>query len=552
MTGGPPPGSASPLDAALAHYRAGRLADAAAVCADVLGRNPRDRDALHLSGAVALAQGDAAEAARRLSAAAEAGPPDAELLLMLGHALLSAGRGGEAIAAVRRATAADPRHPGAWTNLGGLLLAAGDAAAAADAYRRGLDVAPGSADLVANLGGALRASGRGSEALDAYGRALAIRPDHRTARLGLATTLKQLGRAGDAEGAFRDALQREPASVDALYGLAFAKRFGAGDPDIAAIEVRLAAARNARETALLNFALGKAYDDAGDAERAFPAFAAGNRAWRSLHAYDAAAAAARTDAIVETFDRALFERLADAGDGTRRPIFVVGMPRSGTTLVEQVLASHEDVFGAGEIEALPRAAHSLGAPFPSGVGGASADSIRALAGTYLAGVETGPFARFTDKLPANYLHIGLIHLAMPNAAIVHCRREAADTCFSCYTTLFERGHSFAYGLDDLAHHHRLYERVMRHWESVLPGRVLDVDYERLVADPEPEIRRLLDHCGLAWDPRCLDFHRTERQVETASSVQVRQPLYATSVGRWRPYARHLGPLLAGLGIEAPA
>jgi hypothetical protein len=229
---------------------------------------------------------------------------------------------------------------------------------------------------------------------------------------------------------------------------------------------------------------------------------------------------------------------AGGGDPSEIPIFILGMPRSGSTLIEQILASHAWVHGAGERMDFPDLLADLGDR-----------DFRALGAAYAArsGTLAPGAGRVTDKLPGNFLHAGAIHLALPRARIIHSRRDPADTCLSCYTKLFRGEQPFTYDLGELGRYYRAYERLMAHWRVVLPESVfLEVDYEALVADPETQTRRLLAHCGLAWDPACLVFHETRREIRTASAVQVRQPLYGGSVGRWRRHGERLEPLLREL------
>jgi hypothetical protein len=256
--------------------------------------------------------------------------------------------------------------------------------------------------------------------------------------------------------------------------------------------------------------------------------------------------------IAETFSSSLFERLRGGGDPSSRPVFVIGMPRSGTTLVEQILASHPLVAGAGELPAMRLAVESLG-DYPDAIAGLARDSLAALGRQYLqrtAKLSTRP--HLVDKMPANFLYAGLIHLILPNARIINCRRDAADTCLSCYTKLFAAEQLFSYDLAELGSFHRAYERLTAHWRAMLPAdRFIDVDYESVVDDLPAQARRLTDWLGIRWDENCLRFHETKRVIRTASLAQVRQPIYKSSKGRARRYAPYLAPLLAALEAEDP-
>ena len=293
------------------------------------------------------------------------------------------------------------------------------------------------------------------------------------------------------------------------------------------------------------------------ARRAFGCLARGNRLRRRAVKFDIAGAQDFHGRIAESFSDALLSRLAGAGASSELPIFIVGVPRSGTTLVEQILASHGDIHGAGEIEDMGPVASGLrrrlglSQPFPECVAEVDVGRWREVGEAYAEalGRRAPSASRISDKMPHNYQIIGLIHLMLPNASIIHCQRDPVDTCLSMYRTAFEAksGPKYAYDLTELGGQYRLYDRLMRHWRAVLPGKVLDVRYEDVVADLEGSARRIVAHCGLEWSDACLDFHETDRPVRTASATQVRRPIYTSSIGRWRRYERHLGPLLRALG-----
>ena len=302
-----------------------------------------------------------------------------------------------------------------------------------------------------------------------------------------------------------------------------------------------------------HFALAKAYDDLGDYARAFDHMQRGNAAKRSRRHYDIEQDLSCFRAIAAAFSAEFLAVHAGAGLASETPVFVIGMPRSGTTLVEQLLASHPDVFGAGEQRMLPDFINTgrAGRDFPTNVTALGRAEWRALGADYVERLQAlAPLAaRITDKLPLNFQLVGLIRLALPNARIVHVTRDPLDTCLSCYSTLFEDdGLDFSCDLTDLGRYYRGYRSLMDHWQDVLSaGVILEVRYERLVDDLETEAHRLIDYCGLVWDERCLEFHKTDRPVETASLLQVRRPLYTTSVGRAARYAPWLEPLRRPLG-----
>jgi hypothetical protein len=307
----------------------------------------------------------------------------------------------------------------------------------------------------------------------------------------------------------------------------------------------------------LEFALGKAWMDAREPDRAFAHLETGNRLKRASLTYDVEADAERLAAIARSFTPEVMARLAGSGDPSGLPVFIVGMPRSGTSLIEQILASHPQVHGAGELPVLetilgrvrgpdrqplgyPQLMSMLGPRDMAMLGRAYVEQVAALA-------PDKP--RLVDKMPANFCFAGLIHLILPNARIIHCRRDPIDICLSCYSKKFVQGNNFTYDLTELGLYHRAYEALMAHWRGLLPPeRFIEVDYEAVVEDLESQARRLIAFCGLDWDPACLSFHQTQRPVRTASANQVRQPLYRTSLARWKPYQVHLAPLLDILKI----
>jgi Sulfotransferase family len=308
----------------------------------------------------------------------------------------------------------------------------------------------------------------------------------------------------------------------------------------------------------LLFALAKAFADLGEHERAFGWLLEGNALKRRQIGYDEAKVLGQFARIRAVFDRDLMDRSRGRGDPSSVPIFILGMPRSGTTLVEQVLASHSEVYGAGELldfeREVARLSEADGAPptFPELAPSLSGEQLRQLGTRYVQRVRpAAPAAvHITDKMPMNFLFVGLIHLALPNARIIHTRRDPVDTCLSCFATLFTGEHRVAYELGELGRYYRAYDRLMRHWRDMLPdGVILEVKYEDLVTGFEPQARRIVDHCGLEFEDTCLDFHKTRRPVRTASAAQVRQPIYQSSVGRWHSYKHLLRPLLDALAID---
>jgi len=343
--------------------------------------------------------------------------------------------------------------------------------------------------------------------------------------------------------------------------LAMSKRFTAGDPQLHAMEElgRDATALDEDQGMELHYALGKACADLDRREEALSHLREANTIKRRKITYDEAAVLAQLGRVKQVMTRELMERKAGYGVASDLPVFIVGMPRSGSTLIEQILASHPAVFGGGELPNFGQTVADLCEPaitvaqFTELVPDLPGERLGEIGARYLDSVRAlAPDARrITDKLLGNYRMAGLIHLALPGARIIHARRDPLDTCLSCFERLFFGSHqAFTYDLAELGRYYRAYEALMAHWREVLPeGVMLDVHYEELVDDFEPQARRIVAHCGLDWDASCLAFHKTERAVQTASAVQVREPLYRSSIGRWQGVAHLLKPLLDELGAD---
>jgi len=474
---------------------------------------------------------------QKSSAGADAKNLSADALLARAGDLYGQGRGLEALDLCRKAVALEPENFGAQSNLGNVLAGLGQT--------------------------------QGAEA--AYGRALGLNPTSVPVLSNLALLKAETGDPEAASALYRRVLEIDPTEAETYHDLSLLKKFKPGAPgdaaDIAAMEKLRASPSLPPEGAMfLDFALAKALDDAGDYDRAFGHMAAANRAKRKTLKYDPAADEAITERIIDVFDAAFVAGQAGVGSADGRPVFIIGMPRSGTTLVEQILASHSGVRAKGEVNYFRDAVFGFtsadqgkkagvkemsasGQDFPEGVRDIGDDGFKRLGEGYmrLLGGNAPKALRITDKVPRNFFFAGLIALALPNARIIHCRRNPVDTCLSCYQIHFPEGQEFSYGLGELGRYYRLYARLMDHWRSVLGARIFDIDYEDLVADPEPMMRRLLEFTGLDWEDGCLDFHKSARQVRTASSHQVRRPVYKSAIERWRNYQARLSPLLEALG-----
>ncbi|HME38056.1 MAG TPA: sulfotransferase, partial [Steroidobacteraceae bacterium] len=477
-------------------------------------------------------------------------PGNGRLHANLGHVLHCLGEFRAAIEHCRRAVELEPTLPEAHLHLGNSLLALNALLDADAAYRAGLDMAPDHAALHTARAMAERALGRLADAEASTRRALALRPGAADTLALLGSLAIDHGRFDEAEDLLRKALAIDPELPEALTSLMAVRKMSAADaPWRDAAERVLARGLAVAHAINLHHALGKYCDDVDDRDAAFEHHRLGNElARRSRLRYDRAEMTQRVTRILAAFDRHALAALRPCGIASELPVFVVGMPRSGTSLTEQILASHPQVHGAGELLYWIFAADAERAATPE----RRAATIAELGRAYLEGLSTQApdAARVVDKLPVNFRHIGLIHAALPGARFIHLDRNPLDTCLSIYFQGFSAAHPYATDFGDLAHYYQEYRRLMAHWRAVLPPQtLLEVRYEDLVDDAEGWSRRMLAHIGLPWDARCLEFHRTDRPVLTASNWQVRQPISRASVGRWRRYERFIGPLRKALGEE---
>lgn len=447
-----------------------------------------------------------------------------------------------------------PDHAGGLIALARTLKQLDDLDAAIEAARRAIALVPQNAEAHNALGLVLQAQGQDAAASAAFERAATlpgtIREEALLNRAGLDL---EFGRVDAAESRYTYALTAFPGSAPACFNLATLRRRQPDDPVLDRMRAMLDAGQEVSQTnrILLHFGLGKALLDAGDSVEAFRHLDEGNRLKRASLSYNADGVSRWMQEIAGAFPAAALAATQGDGDGGVQPVFVLGMPRSGTTLIEQILASHPSVHGAGELGLMQRILGRCG-PFPTAVANLPPAQCAALGEAYLAQVRplaAAGQAFVVDKMPANFLYIGLIRQILPHARIVHCRRDAVDTCLSCYSHLFAGEQSFTYHQTELGRFYSDYQALMAHWRPGLPpSHVLEVDYEAVVADLEGEARRLVAFLGLPWDDACLAFHETVRPVRTASATQVRQPIYRTSTGRWRRHAAQLQPLLAALPI----
>ena len=563
----------------------GKLDEAAANYRRALALKPDYAEALNNLGGTLVSQGKLDEAIASFMQAISLKPDFAEAYYNLGNGLKDQGKLHEAVACFRRALASQPDYIAAYNTLGIALCDQGKLDEAVACFRQALTVKPDDAEAHNNLGVALSYQGKLDEAVASFTRALFLKPDYAEAQYNLGNGLKDLGQLDEAVACFRRALSLKPDYAEAHYNLGFIfSQLGKMDDAIACFSKTLSLKpdyvmafkglstivqytavddvvlameniyNNKKEMPVadrvdLGFALGKVFEDLRDYDKSFTFILAANLLKRGSFEYSIQNEQDFFSRIKNTFSPDFFASRHGSGylDGT--PIFIVGMPRSGTTLVEQILASHPLVFGAGELTVLTGLANDIcaggaAAPFPACLPDLEGDAFTKMGSEYMEKIrEHSKDAQYiTDKMPNNFLHVGLIKTILPNAKVIHCMRDPMDNCFSIFKKNFMGTHRYAYDMVELGRYYNLYQDLMAHWGKVLPGFMYTIRYEEVVSDQQSQTKSLLDYCGLPWDEDCLAFHKTERKVSTASLAQVRRPLYKDSVELWKRYEKQLEPL----------
>jgi len=497
-----------------------------------------------------LTAGKAEEAEKLCDEVSREHPADTKVLRLLARIASEAGRQVVAEGLLKRIITLSPDEHRCVVDLGLYLAEHGRYPEAVEALEKAVAMKPSAVATQQRLGDFLAILGSPAKALTVYEAALGFDPEYIPAMVGSAHMLRILGRSGEAIDSYETAIARNPAYGDAWWSLASLRSYKFSEEQVKEIRAQLAASSDEDTTSKtsLYYALARALEERNDFPAAWANYELGNSLKRSTVQYDPVRIETSHDAVIKQFDTEFLGQFPDDKNAEPGPIFIVGMPRSGSTLIEQILASHSQVEGAAELPYLGLLSESLGdqratgKPYPEALADLSADRLRAFGKSYLYYSKTNRpqgLPRFTDKMPANFVHVGLIHLTMPNAKIIDARRHPLDTCVGNYRQLFAQGKNFAYDLNECAEYYLDYVRVMDHWDSVLPGRVLRVNYEDLVADVEFEVRRLLSYCDLSWEDACLNFHQTQRAVNTASSEQVRVPIYSDALEFWKNYEPYL-------------
>ena len=552
--------------------------------------NPDFADAHNYLGNIYKARNQLDTAAESYRRALDIMPNYAEVHNNLGNVLFSLGNLDEAETRFRRALELRPDSVDVSINLGTLYFRKNQPDKAEVVFKEALSKDPKNAQLINNLATSMHQQGKFTEAEELFQRILThdeqsvsvlhnfgnlaldmnkleqgkelhqrvveITPDSAYAQRNLGVTLATLGDAESAEQCYRQAIEIDPTQAETYYRLSEVKHFSNSDPDLAQINVQLNNTHEqSNELAYLCYAAGKAYIDIGeDTDLAFDYYARGAAAKRSTINYEVGVDQNLFKNIATSFDQDKISQIYEYGYNCSRPVFVVGMPRSGTTLMEHILASHSEVFGAGEQLTLQRLVKNKnefkGNPFPGWIQNLGNDEYQQLGRDYWSSLRevSTEVHKVVDKMPNNFRFSGLILGMLNGARIIHVKRNSLDTCLSCFTHLFEDEQNYSYDLIELGKYYRAYSELMDHWKQVLPEDFYhEVNYEDIVNQPEQTIRTVLQHCGLQWESACLDFYRTKRLVPTASLVQVRQPLYKSAINRWKPFERQLQPLIDALG-----
>ena len=532
---------------------AGRPEEADRAMQEAFRLNPRQAALNRAENALADGRLDEGEKILRELLARD--PDDIKALRMLGNLAGEAGRFGAARKMLERAVELQPGFVRGWNDLANLFMKQDLYDEALAAVQRAIGIDPSMVHSWVTRGNILSRAQRHQESLEAYRHALQLSPRSAGALAGLGHVLKTVGQQQESVQAYRECVRAHPGFGEAWWSLANLKTF-----EFDADEVRLMEDMAERPglpdepRVNLLMALGKHYDNERDYDRAFGYYRRGNELRRQHEVYDPVQTQVVHDRIIDVFSREFLEARAGWGDPDPAPILIVGLPRSGSTLLEQILASHSQVEGTMELPDLARIIGELSrrtpgrAEYPEAAREMSSEMAAELGQAYIRSTRRYRSGRpfFIDKMPNNFANLGFLHLVLPNAKVIDARRHPLDSCLGSYRQLFYKGQSFTYDPFELGHYYLEYRRIMDHWHAVLPGKVLDLRYEDLVEDQEGQTRRLLEFLGLPWEEGCLRFYETERAINTASSEQVRQPIYRGAVNYWRNYERHLGELIETL------
>ena len=540
---------------ALQLHQRGNIAAAKEIYLQLQANDPENPEVLHYLGLVEYQTNNLASAIELISQAIKLSANEPNYYSNLAMCYTDQGEYDQAENNYRTALSKDSRLIPALIGLGSLLAKQGKYKEA-EQYLSGIvKRQPNHVTANANYALTLQKLGKYKEALGFAKKAAKIDPNNAVSHSNLGNIYLDLGEFTEAQNCFRKALSLDPTYGKAFHNLARSKKFSNDDEDreLVTQSDQSVSSHNlgVDRKISFHFGLGKIYDDLKMWDKAFRHFKQANSLVTA--SYDAKSLQTNLNNILQCFNSQWFADHSDLGNRDASPIFVIGMPRSGTTLVEQIITSHPDVYSIGESQAIPDLANLMTSlldseqSYPHCIDQLGADSTKELAGKYLDIAKQSPFYqsdnRSVDKMTTNYMHLGLIVTLFPNAKIIHCTRNALDVCLSCYFQDFDGRPPFAYNLESISHFYKEYERVIDSWDQALPGKIFNIIYEDIVSDTETTIKALLEYCELPWDENCLMFYESKRQISTASNWQVKQPIYRQSLNRWENYEKHLGPLL---------
>jgi tetratricopeptide (TPR) repeat protein len=542
---------------AIALVRQGKTAEAISQFEYAIAAQPGYADAYRELGNALRIAGQPLQALVNYRKSHDLDPSNAITLHNLGCAYQKLNRLDEATESLKKAIALQPDFIESYCELATTLIQQFKFDAAIELLESASGRLTDATSLYPLLATAYQEHGDADIAKMYYQKTLDANPDSINAKVGIAGILALQGKYRDARDMLEPLLLNNPEHATAKCTFAtFAHYFGEADRGIAVAEQEIGNPEvPPRTKAKFHFALAQILERKDELDAAFEHYATGNRL-RGAE-FNRASYERMFQALMDNYSAEALSGLARSDNQSDAPIFIFGVPRSGTSLAEQILASHSEVYGGGELRNIngmvDKLSNALGSrsPYPLCLSLLTTDTLNNLAGQYLEDLRrrcAGTASYYTDKMPANFMHLGFISLLFPKARLIHCTRDPRDSLLSCYFKMFSGEHPYAYSLTDLGHFYRLYSRLMTHWKSVLTTPIYELNYENLVLNQEMETRKLLDHCGLDWQEECLQFHKTDRTVATASHDQVRQPLYVSSIGRWRAYEKHLSPLFDALRI----
>jgi len=480
-------------------------------------------------------------------------PGNVEALRMLARIAADDERHVIAEGLLRKIVTSSPDRSAPYFDLGRFLVDRGRIPEAVDLFVKAVDLEPSNFENHLMLANALSILGRTASALESYEQCLALKPEETSALLGRGHSLRIRGHRDEAVGSYEQCVALRPDFGTAYWSLASLRGFRFTDKEVAGMQRRIDSGDLDPESEInFRFAIARAFEDREEFDKAWQQYDRGNEMKRAEVNYDPVDNEVKHDTLMSVFTGDFLHRDAKSDPASPTPIFILGVPRSGSTLIEQILASHSLVDGAGELPYIIMISDALGKNrsdgliYPEVLRKIDEEQLVSIGKSYIH--HTGPHRHedmpyFTDKMPANFSHAGFIRLILPNAKIIDARRDPVDTCVGNYRQLFAMGKNQSYDLQELGEYYLQYRKIMDHWDNALPGRILKVQYEDVVSDLEGQVRRILEHCELPWEDACLNYFESDRAVNTASSEQVRQPIYKDAIGYWRNYESHLDELL---------